>query len=95
MSESNRSKSIDFGDLTEVVLGAVSRALDERPAAAQSLFLNPSRIVCGFILDPLIVNGQLGGGTLTSGGESGKSGITADDEQHVVVSSHEGTWGTR
>ena len=46
-----RQKTIDIGDLTEVVLGAVSRALDERPAAAERGLL-PPLIICGIIIDP-------------------------------------------
>jgi hypothetical protein len=48
----NRPKAIDLGDLTETVLSAVSRALEQRPAAQQTLFPYPPRIICGIILDP-------------------------------------------
>ena len=48
----SESKSIDLGDLTEVVIGAVNRALNERPATEQALFPRPPRIICGIILDP-------------------------------------------
>jgi hypothetical protein len=34
------------------VLSAVSRALEQRPAAQQTLFPYPPRIICGIILDP-------------------------------------------
>jgi hypothetical protein len=44
--------AIDLGDLTETVLSAVSRALEERPAAQRTLFPHPPRIICGIILDP-------------------------------------------
>jgi hypothetical protein len=46
MSERNRPKAIDLGDLAEVVLGAVSRAQAER-----LLFPYPPRIICGIIVD--------------------------------------------
>jgi hypothetical protein len=52
MNAPNRPKAIDVGDLTEVVLSAVSRALDERPAAQQALIPHPPRIICGIIIDP-------------------------------------------
>jgi hypothetical protein len=48
----NRPKAIDVGDLTETVLSAVSRALEERPAAQRTLFPSPPRIICGIIIDP-------------------------------------------
>lgn len=48
----NRPKAIDLGDLTETVLSAVSRALEERPAAQRTLFPHPPRIICGIIIDP-------------------------------------------
>lgn len=45
-------KAIDLGDLTETVLSAVSRALDQQPAAQRTLFPSPPRIICGIIIDP-------------------------------------------
>jgi hypothetical protein len=48
----NQPKAIDVGDLTETVLSAVSRALEERPAAQRALFPHPPRIICGIIIDP-------------------------------------------
>jgi hypothetical protein len=52
MSEPKGPKAIDLGDLTQSVLSAVSRALEERPAAQGALFPHPPRIICGIILDP-------------------------------------------
>jgi hypothetical protein len=49
--------AIDLGDLTEVILASVQRALEERPATAgtaataATTFTNP-RIIVGFILEP-------------------------------------------
>ena len=44
-------KAIDVGDLTEVVVSAVNRALAERPDAQAPLIARP-RIICGIILEP-------------------------------------------
>lgn len=61
MTEQARSKTIDLGDLTEVVLNAVSRAMEERPAGKEAHFLPFQRIICGIIVDPQDPGGAVKG----------------------------------
>lgn len=48
---SEPQKSIDVGDLAEVVTASVQRALRER-TGENALFVRPPRIIVGIIFDP-------------------------------------------
>jgi hypothetical protein len=48
-------KSIDVGELTEVVTTSVQRALQDR-GGTEGFFLRPPRIIVGIIIEPPFLN---------------------------------------
>jgi hypothetical protein len=45
-------KTIDLGDLSEVVLTSVRRVLEEQPTGPVSEAFQHPRIICGWIFEP-------------------------------------------
>ncbi len=53
-------KPIDLGDLTEVIMSSVRRALAERVGGGEIPRLPPHRIIVGIILEPHVLQGEVG-----------------------------------